>query len=198
MFFNMKVCFVFAVESPYRGDSNENTQHTIFNVKKKITLKYPKPASTGFLSKGLKNEFETTVVNEPSVLEPLKVYCTCGTNFALLRWYVSDRLTKSLISIKAYISLAKITGCIKTSTIHTKRSNRENKSNCLQYLGYHNARLDITKNNNRAQGHKAKGTVKLGIDVKYYHTSTVTLPTYFAELFPFVFFLCPLNYSETP
>ena len=26
-------------------------------------------------SKGLKNEFETAVVNEPSVFEPLKVYC---------------------------------------------------------------------------------------------------------------------------
>ena len=26
-------------------------------------------------SKGLKNKFETAVVNEPSVFEPLKVYC---------------------------------------------------------------------------------------------------------------------------
>ena len=29
----------------------------------------------GFCSKGLKNEFETAMVNEPSVLEPLKFYC---------------------------------------------------------------------------------------------------------------------------
>ena len=29
----------------------------------------------GFFSKGLKNEFETAVVNEPSVFEPLKFYC---------------------------------------------------------------------------------------------------------------------------
>ena len=28
-----------------------------------------------FSSTGLKNEFETTLVNEPSVFEPLKVYC---------------------------------------------------------------------------------------------------------------------------
>ena len=28
-----------------------------------------------FLSRGLNNEFETAVVNEPSVFEPLKVYC---------------------------------------------------------------------------------------------------------------------------
>ena len=25
----------------------------------------------------LKNEFETAMVNQPSVFEPLKVYCTC-------------------------------------------------------------------------------------------------------------------------
>ena len=30
----------------------------------------------GFFSKGLKNEFETAVVNEPSVFEPLTVHCS--------------------------------------------------------------------------------------------------------------------------
>ena len=34
IFFNMKVCCVFSLESPYRGDSNEYTQYTIFNIKK--------------------------------------------------------------------------------------------------------------------------------------------------------------------
>ena len=29
-------------------------------------------------SKGLKNEFETALVNEPSVFEPLKFYCKLG------------------------------------------------------------------------------------------------------------------------
>ena len=29
----------------------------------------------GFFSKELKNEFETAVVNEPSMFEPLKFYC---------------------------------------------------------------------------------------------------------------------------
>ena len=29
---------MFSLESPYRGDSNEYTQHTIINIKKKITL----------------------------------------------------------------------------------------------------------------------------------------------------------------
>ena len=51
----------------HRGDSNEYTQYTIFNIKKKITQNYPKSAAMGFCPKGLKNEFETAVVNEPSV-----------------------------------------------------------------------------------------------------------------------------------
>ena len=29
---------MFLLESPHRGDSNENTKYTIFNIKKKITL----------------------------------------------------------------------------------------------------------------------------------------------------------------
>ena len=29
----------------------------------------------GIFSKGLKNEFEIAVVNEPSVFQPLKIYC---------------------------------------------------------------------------------------------------------------------------
>ena len=49
IFFNMKVCCVFSLESPHRGDSNECTQYTIFNIKKKITLNYPKSAAVGFL-----------------------------------------------------------------------------------------------------------------------------------------------------
>ena len=76
IFFNMKVCCVFSLESPHRGDSNEYTQYTIFIIKKKIALNFPKSAAMFFVSKGLKNEFEIAVVNEPSVFEPLKFYCT--------------------------------------------------------------------------------------------------------------------------
>ena len=51
--------------------------HTIpfFNMKKKKILNYSKSAAMVFYSKGLKNEFERAVVNEPSVFEPLKFYC---------------------------------------------------------------------------------------------------------------------------
>ena len=66
---------MFSLESPHRGDSNEYTRYTIFNMNKKDTINYPKSAAMGFFSKGLKNEFETAVVNEPSVFEPLKFYC---------------------------------------------------------------------------------------------------------------------------
>ena len=38
----MNVCCVFSLESPHRGDSNEYTHHAIINIKKKITLNYPK------------------------------------------------------------------------------------------------------------------------------------------------------------
>ena len=34
IFFNIKVCCVFSLESPHRGDSNEYTQNTIFNIRK--------------------------------------------------------------------------------------------------------------------------------------------------------------------
>ena len=58
IFFNTKVCCVFSLESPHRGDSNEYKQYTIFNIKKKITLNYPKSAAMGFCSKGVKNKFK--------------------------------------------------------------------------------------------------------------------------------------------
>ena len=42
----------------------------------KITLNYPKSAELyGMFFKGLKKTFETAVVNESSVFEPLKFYC---------------------------------------------------------------------------------------------------------------------------
>ena len=66
---------MFTLESPHRGDSNEYTQYTIISMNMKNCLNYPKSAGMGFFSKGLKNEFETAMVNEPSVFEPLKFYC---------------------------------------------------------------------------------------------------------------------------
>ena len=74
IFYYMKVSCVFLLESPQRGDSNEDTQHTILNIK----LKSPLIIRWDFF-KGLNNEFERDVVNEPSVFEPLKFYCRMQT-----------------------------------------------------------------------------------------------------------------------
>ena len=51
IFFNMRVCCVFSLESSHRSDPNEDTQYTIFNIKKKITLNYPKSAAIGFFQR---------------------------------------------------------------------------------------------------------------------------------------------------
>ena len=51
IFFIMKVCCVFSLELPHRGNSNEYTQYTIFNIKKKNTLNYPKIAAMGLFFK---------------------------------------------------------------------------------------------------------------------------------------------------
>ena len=48
VFFNMKVCCVFSLESPHPGDSNAYTQYTSFIMKKKITLNYPISAMVFF------------------------------------------------------------------------------------------------------------------------------------------------------
>ena len=55
---------MFSIESPHRGDSNEYTQYTIFNTKKENHPKFFQICSYRIISKGLKNGFETAVVNE--------------------------------------------------------------------------------------------------------------------------------------
>ena len=66
---------MFSLESPHRGDSNEKTQYIIFNMKKQKNPELSQICSYDLFHKGLKNEFETAVVNELSVFEPLKFYC---------------------------------------------------------------------------------------------------------------------------
>ena len=66
----------FSLDSPPRGDSNGYTQNIISVYKRKSPLIFSKSATMGFFFKGLKNEFETARVNEPSGFEPLKFYCS--------------------------------------------------------------------------------------------------------------------------
>ena len=54
---------------------SQYTQYTVFNTNTKNHPKLSQICSYEIFSKGLKNEFETAVVKESSVLEPLKFYC---------------------------------------------------------------------------------------------------------------------------
>ena len=66
---------MFPLELPHPGDSNEYKQYTIFNIEKENRPKLSKICSDGIFSKGLENEFETAMVNELSLFEPLKFNC---------------------------------------------------------------------------------------------------------------------------
>ena len=74
IFFNMKVCCVFSLQSPHRGDSNVPTIYH-FQYKKENHPKLSQICSQGIFSSGLQHEFEPAMVNEPSVFELLKFYC---------------------------------------------------------------------------------------------------------------------------
>ena len=63
-----------SLESPQRGNFNEYTEYTISQYKKENHPKLSQICIYEICSKGPKNEFETAVVNEPSVFEPLKFY----------------------------------------------------------------------------------------------------------------------------
>ena len=55
------------------------------NVKKENHPKLFQICIYGICSKGFKKEFETAVVNKPSVFEPLNIYCTyiiCSDKYA--------------------------------------------------------------------------------------------------------------------
>ena len=75
IFYNMNVCCVFSLESPHRGDSNEYTQYSVFNIKKKIILNYPKSAAKGFFLGTQERVRNSRGKRAISVLfEPLKFY----------------------------------------------------------------------------------------------------------------------------
>ena len=46
--FNVRVCCVFSLESPHRGDSDKYTQYTFFKIKIKITINHLKSEAMGF------------------------------------------------------------------------------------------------------------------------------------------------------
>ena len=74
---------MFSLESPHRGDSNVYTQYTIFNKKKRKSPQIILNLQLWNFYLGLKNEFETAVISEPTVFEPLKYYCISFSSFPL-------------------------------------------------------------------------------------------------------------------
>ena len=78
-FSSMMVCYVFSLESPHRGDSNEYIQHTIINIYKTITRNYPKYNNVHsyrsfFVRTQERVRNNRNVVNELPVFDPLKFY----------------------------------------------------------------------------------------------------------------------------
>ena len=69
---------MFSLELPHRGNSYVFTQYTIFIIKRKSPQIILNLQLCEF-SKRLKNKFETAVVNELSVFEPLKFNCTVNS-----------------------------------------------------------------------------------------------------------------------
>ena len=70
---------MFYLESPHRGDLNEYTQHTIFNVKQKTTQKFPKsePEAMRFFVKGTQEQVRNSRGKRAISVHSLKFYCTC-------------------------------------------------------------------------------------------------------------------------
>ena len=59
---------MFSLESPQRGDSNKFTQYTVSQYINENQPKLCQICDYGICSKGPKSEFETAVVNKPSVV----------------------------------------------------------------------------------------------------------------------------------
>ena len=83
MYFNMKVCCVFSLESPHRGDSNEYTQHTISQYEKEISPKLSQICSS-MIFQGTQERGQNSRGCKLSVFEPLKFYCIGSKDKSLL------------------------------------------------------------------------------------------------------------------
>ena len=76
-----------------------STHNILFlNIKKKFILNYHNLATKGFVPR---DEFETAVVNEPSVFEPPKFYCNCYFIFKLSMERLRALVMALLVSLPA-------------------------------------------------------------------------------------------------
>ena len=83
------------------------THNTIFNMNKKKQPKIAQICSYGSFSKGLKNNFQTAVVNKPSVFEPLNFYCSSiwYTAFPYSEYCTQTFGLKSPIFFREYLQI---------------------------------------------------------------------------------------------
>ena len=102
----MKVCCVSTLESPHWGDSKEYTLY-LFQYKEENHTKLFQICSQWIFSKELKKEFETAVVNEQSVIEPLKFYCKLDTfpSFVFIQILLSH--TRHL-KVKFHVDISRV------------------------------------------------------------------------------------------
>ena len=83
---------MFKLGSPYRGNSNEYTQYIIFNIKKKITLSYPKAGAMGYFQ-GTQERVRNSRGKRVIRFEPLKFYCILNLRYSFglhisLQYYI--------------------------------------------------------------------------------------------------------------
>ena len=76
-----------------------STHNIPFQYKKENHPKLSQICSYGIFSKGLKNEFDTAVVNGPSMFESLKVYCT-SINVNLLVFWNPKQIHILIVKVK--------------------------------------------------------------------------------------------------
>ena len=96
------------------------THNYHIQYKKENNPKTSQTCSYKIFSKGLKNEFETAVVNEPSVFEQLKVYCS--SEFFMKRTRVGRM--KICSNNRNY---EKVNRIYHRSSMHTEKSQSECK-----------------------------------------------------------------------
>ena len=72
------VCWVYSLELPQWGNSNEYTRHTFLVKISKFPLNIPKSLSwaTERIFYGLKNQLESAMINEAMLSKSLKFYYT--------------------------------------------------------------------------------------------------------------------------
>ena len=84
LFFNMKICCVFSIESPHRDDSNEYTQYTTFNINKKCySMQQIPPKSPHTCKQTTGNSLDTRESNLSHALG--HAFSLCFSSYQVIR-----------------------------------------------------------------------------------------------------------------